>query len=234
MKSPGQISHEIECSCPNNQKKTSDKIFVKFVACLSKASQVEVPDGKSICPDRPRRKVPMSRPSQTESAYVQTFVRSPDLRAFMSRLSCVHQTFVRSCPDFRAFTRLSCVHVQTFVRSCPDFRAFDRLSCVHQTFVRSPDFCAFMSRTFVRSPNFRAFARLSCVHDQTFVRSPDYSCVHVQTFVRFSLFPDHVNLNARHPRRAFIWVWTYRLSVWDLNLGCILNAVKIGNENEFE
>ena len=159
-------------------------------------TQVEVPDGKSICPDRPRRKVPMSRPSQTESAYVQTFVRSPDFRAFMSRPSCVHQTFVRSCPDFRAFTRLSCVHVQTFVRSCPDFRAFDRLSCVHQTFVRSPDFRAFMSRlscvhqTFVRScPDFRAFmSRLSCVR-QTFVRSPDFraftrlSCVH-QTFVR--------------------------------------------------
>ena len=45
----------------------------------------------------------MSRPSQTEVAYVQTFVRSPDFRAFMSRLSCVHQTFVRSCPDFRLF-----------------------------------------------------------------------------------------------------------------------------------
>ena len=41
----------------------------------------------------------------------------------MSRLSCVHQTFLRSCTDFHAFTRLSCVHVQTFVRS-PDFRAF--------------------------------------------------------------------------------------------------------------
>ena len=38
-------------------------------------TQVEVPDRKSICPDRPRRKVSMSRPSQTESAYVQTFVR---------------------------------------------------------------------------------------------------------------------------------------------------------------
>ena len=121
------------------------------------AAQVEVPDGKSICPDRPRRKVPMSRPSQTESAYVQTFVRSPDLRAFMSRLSCVHQTFVRSCPDFGAFmSRLSSVH-QTFVRS-PDFRAFmSRLSCVRQTFVRS-------------CPDFREFTKLSCVR-QTFVRS---------------------------------------------------------------
>ena len=77
--------------------------------------------------------------------HVQTFVRSPDFRAFIFRLSCVHvQTFVRSCPDFRAFMfRLSCVHVQTFVcspgfvRSCSDFRVFDRLSCVHvQTFVR--------------------------------------------------------------------------------------------------
>ena len=130
-----------------------------------------VPDGKCLCPDRPRRKVPMSR------------------------LSCVHQTFVRSCPDLRAFTRLSCVHVQTFVRS-PDFRAFmSRLSCVYvQTFVRSPDFRAFMSRlscvhvqSFVRSTDFRAFTRLSCVH-QTFVRSSDLraftrlSCVHVQTF----------------------------------------------------
>ena len=234
--------------------------------------QVKVPDGKSVCPDRPRRKVPMSR------------------------LSCVYQTFVRSCPDFRSFTRLSCVHVQTFVRSpdyscvhdqtfvrSPDFLAFMsrlscvhqtihafmsrlscvhqtirafmiRLSCVHQTFVRSPDFRACMSRlscvhqtirafmirlscvhqTFVRScPDFCAFTRLSCVHvqifvrspdyscvhDQTFVRSPDYSCIHVQTFMRFSVFPDHVILNARHPRRAFIWVCTYQLSVWDLNLG---------------
>ena len=114
----------------------------------------------------------MSRPSQTESAYVQTFVRScPDFRAF-TRLSCVHiQTFVRS-PDFRAFNRFLCVHVQTFVRS-PDFRAFiSRLSCVHQTFVRSTDFCAFMSRlscvhqTFVRSTDFCAFmSRLSCALD---------------------------------------------------------------------
>ena len=158
----------------------------------------------------------MSRPSQTESTYVQTVPDGKclcqDFRAFI-RLSCVHvQTFVRSCPDFRAFDRLSCVH-QTFVRSCPDFRAFTRLSCVHvqtfvrtrlscvhQTFVRScPDFRAFMSRfscvhqTFVRSPDFRGFmSRLSCVH-QTFVRScPGFraftklSCVHVQNFRAFT------------------------------------------------
>ena len=125
---------------------------------MSRPSQTEsryvqtVPDGKSVCPDRPRQKVPMSR----HSCVHQT------IRAFMIRLSCVHQTF-------RAFmSRLSSVH-QIFGRS-PDFRAFMiRLSCVHQTFVRSPDFCV--------------FTRLSCVHDQTFVRSSEPSCVHVQTVV---------------------------------------------------
>ena len=43
--------------------------------------------------------------------------------------------------------------------------------------------------------------------------------VYVQTLVRLSMFPDYVNLNARHPYHAFIWAWIYRLSVWDLNLG---------------
>ena len=104
-----------------------------------------VPDGKYLCPDRPRRKLPMSRLSCVH----QTFVRSPDFRAFMSRLSCVHQTFVRSCPDFGAFTRLSCVQ-PIFVSSCPNFRAFDRLSCVHvQTFVRFlmfPDYVIWNAR----------------------------------------------------------------------------------------
>ena len=163
---------------------------------MSRPSQTEgayvqtVPDGKCLCPDFRA----FTRPS---CVHVQTFVRSPDFRAFMSRLSCAHQTFVRSCPDFRAFMSwFSCVR-QTFVRS-PDFRAFTRLSCVYvQTFVRSPDFRAFMSRlscvhqnfvrscpelscvrqTFVRSPDFRAFIRHSCVH-QTFVRSsPDFNAI---------------------------------------------------------
>ena len=107
-------------------------------------------DPKWICPDRPRRKVPMSRPSQTQSAYVQTVpdgkLICPDYRAFktfraffvrskanMSRPSQTEtvyvQTFVRSCPDHRAFQikivrstpKFYCVHVQTIVRSCPDF-----------------------------------------------------------------------------------------------------------------
>ena len=75
--------------------------------------------------------------------HVQIFVRSPDLRAFMIKLLCVHQTFPASI-------RLLCVN-QTFVRSCSNFCAFTRPSCVHdQVFVRSPDF--------------------SCVHVQTLVR----------------------------------------------------------------
>ena len=113
-----------------------------------------VPDGKCLCPDRPRRKVPTS---QTESAY--------DLRAFMSRPSCVHQTFVRSCPDFRAFTRLSCVH-QTI-------RAFMiRLSCVHQT-IR-----AFMIRLSCVHQTIRAFMiRLSCVHQTIRAFMIRLSCV---------------------------------------------------------
>ena len=94
----------------------------------------------------------------------------------------------RSCPDFRAFTRLSCVHVQTFVRS-PDFRAFMfRLSCVHvQTFVRScSDFRAFMSRlswvrqTFVRScSDFRAFFYVSRLCN--FERTTPPSCVRLRS-----------------------------------------------------
>ena len=109
-----------------------------------------VPDSKCLCPDRP----------QTESGYVQIFVRSkffersscvrrqicpdhPRPKKYMSRLSCVLvQTIVRSnsnscvqCQIFCAsMSRPSCGHVQTTVRSNPDHRAFMyRLSCVHQT-----------------------------------------------------------------------------------------------------
>ena len=103
------------------------------------------PDGKSLCPDRPRLKVPMSRPSQTESGYVQTIVRSK----FFVRSSCVRRQI---CPDHprpkQYMSRLSCVFVQTIVRSnsnsCVQRQIFStsmsRPSCVHvQTFVRSPD-----------------------------------------------------------------------------------------------
>ena len=105
------------------------------------------PDGKCLCPDRPRLKVPMSRPSQTESGYVQTFVRSK----FFVRFSCVRRQI---CPDHprpkQYMSRLSCVLVQTIVRSNSN-------SCVQRQIFR-----AFMSRP-------------SCVHVQTIVRSTMHS-----------------------------------------------------------
>ena len=151
-----------------------------------------MPDRKSICPDRPRRKVSMSRPSQTESAHVQTFVRSK----FFVRSSCVQNSL---CPDFRAFKilydqilmRSKLKFVRSFVRSktpmsrlscvqtclCPDFRAFKIL--YDQTLVRSK---WKIVRSFVRScPDYLA---LKNTHVQTFVRSKmrmsRLSCVHVQ------------------------------------------------------
>ena len=120
-----------------------------------------VPDSKCLCPDRPRRKVDMSRLSCVqnfscvlrafEDKYVQTITDRnsicPDFRAFLSRPSCTPSSCVRRqiCPDHprpkQYMSRLSCVHVQTIVRLCPDHPAFkSRPSCVHvQTFVRSPD-----------------------------------------------------------------------------------------------
>ena len=105
-----------------------------------------VPDSKCLCPDRPRRKVDMSRLSCVqnfscvlrafEDKYVQTITDRnsicPDFRAFLSRPSCTPSSCVRRqiCPDHprpkQYMSRLSCVHVQTIVRSCPDFRAFTR------------------------------------------------------------------------------------------------------------
>ena len=146
-----------------------------------------VPDGKSVCPERPRRKVPMSR----FFCVHQTFVLSPDFCAFTSRFFCLHPTFVRST-DFCAFMSkisciqwLPCVHVQTFVRS-PDlfaFRSFcafmSGLSCVHQTFR------AFMSRHTWVQQTFRAFiCRLSCVQQAFRAFMSRLSCVQ-QTFRAF-------------------------------------------------
>ena len=85
-----------------------------------------VPDGKCLCPDRTRRKVPVSGLSCVlnfscvhrafKSPHVQTFVRSKKnscaqkliICAFMSRLSCVQKAL---CPGFRAFKN---AYVQTF------------------------------------------------------------------------------------------------------------------------
>ena len=92
----------------------------------------------------------MSRPSQTESGYVQVIVRS---KLFV-RSSCVRRQI---CPDNprpkRYMSRLSCVLVQTIMRSKSN-------SCVQRQI-----FSASMSRP-------------SCVHVQTFVRSPDRKKLH--------------------------------------------------------
>ena len=131
--------------------------------CQTESRYVQtVPDGKCLCPEPPRRKVPMSRLSCVQnfscvhrafkSPHVQTFVRS---KLPMSRLSCVPKE--NSCAPkliICAFmSRLSCVQKS----SCPDFRAF-KIAYV-QTFVRS-------KRKFVRSK-----INNLCVHVQTIVRS---------------------------------------------------------------
>ena len=107
----------------------------------------------------------MSRQVQTESGYVQTFVRSK----FFVRSSCVRRQI---CPDHprpkQYMSRLSCVLVQTIVRLCPDHPAFkSRPSCVHvQTFVRSPD----RKKNYIlgcsvsRPCNFERTTPPSCVH----------------------------------------------------------------------
>ena len=115
-------------------------------------TQAEDTDPKWICPDRSRRKMPMSRPSQTQSAYVQTVPdgkwRCPDYRAFKI-FRAFEDKFVQTipdrnsiCPDFRAFlsipscapTQIRAFNAKFLVRPCPDHRAFmSRLSCVHQT-----------------------------------------------------------------------------------------------------
>ena len=45
---------------------------------------------KQLCPDRHRQKMPMSRPSQMESAFVQSFLRSPDFETYNSKLYCLN------------------------------------------------------------------------------------------------------------------------------------------------
>ena len=112
----------------------------------------------------------MSRPSQTQSAYVQTVPDGkwicPDFRAFQ----IFRAFFVRSKTNMSRPSQTETVYVQTFVRSCPDNRA------LQLKFVRStPNFSCVHVQTIVRScPDHRAFkSRPSCVHVQTFVRSPD-------------------------------------------------------------
>ena len=80
------------------------KSFTIVICSINLLTTIAVRIGTRFPSWRSRRKVDMSRLSQTESAYV-------------------HQIFVRSCPDIRAVTRHSCIHFQTLLRST-DFRAF--------------------------------------------------------------------------------------------------------------
>ena len=126
---------------------------------------------RTVCPDRLRRKVPISRPSQTEISCVQIFLRTQDFCLLKSRLSCVHWLlwFVD----------------QTFVCS-PNFGALMfSFSYVHQIFMPSPDFISarwdFGILKFTHSWVHLVFAPLAdfltlCLHFQTFV-----SLYHVQS-----------------------------------------------------
>ena len=90
-------------------------------------TQAEVPDRKSICPNRLRRKVPLSRLSQTESVYVQIVPDRkcicPDYYAFKT----FGGFFVRSKCNMSRPPQTKSVYVQTFVRSYPDHHAFIRV-----------------------------------------------------------------------------------------------------------
>ena len=119
-------------------------------------------------------------------------------RAFMIRLSCVQNGL---CPDYRAF---KVAYVQTIVRSK---LPMIRLSCVPSCIC--PDYRAFKIayvQTIVRSK--LHMSRLSCVQNCI---CPDYRA--------FIFFSRPCNFERTTPPCAFILVWTYRLSVWHLNLG---------------
>ena len=82
-----------------------------------------------------------------------------------------------------------------------------RLSCVQNCLC--PDYRAFIIayvQTIVRSK--LHMSRLSCVQNCI---CPDYRA--------FIFFSRPCNFERTTPPCAFISVWTYRLSVWDLNLG---------------
>ena len=82
-----------------------------------------------------------------------------------------------------------------------------RLSCVQNCVC--PDYRAFTIayvQTIVRSK--LHMSRLSCVQNCI---CPDYRA--------FIFFSRPCNFERTTPPCAFISVWTYRLSVWDLNLG---------------
>ena len=116
--------------------------YITRLRCQTESRYVQtVPDGKCLCPDPPRWKVPMSRLSCVQYlscvhktlcpdygafkvAYVQIIVRS---KLPMSRLSCVQSCL---CPDFRAFIGVSrpCNFERTTPPMCGNFGRTYRLS----------------------------------------------------------------------------------------------------------
>ena len=128
----------------------------------------------------------MSRPSQTESAYVQTIVRSK----ILVRFSRFKVEYVQTIPDQK--------------RICPGFLAFlSRPSCASKISTLQHQNSRLLSvhvQTFVRSLQFRAFmSRLSFVHVQTFVRSLQFRAfICARNFI-ISKFCNFVILNARRP-----------------------------------
>ena len=116
----------------------SERKWQPRLRCQTESRYVQtVPDRKCLCPDTPRRKVPMSRISCVHRAFksphVQTFVRS---KLPMSRLSCVQNTL---CRDLRAFKT---AYVRNFVCSKPKIvRCNIVILCVFvETILISKDF----------------------------------------------------------------------------------------------
>ena len=113
------------------------------------------------------------------------------------------------------------IRLITFWHSCfhsKNFRALritmSRLSCVQNCLC--PDYRAFkiaFVQTIVRSK--LHMSRLSCVQNCI---CPDYRA--------FIFFSRPCNFERTTPPCAFISVWTYRLSVWDLNLGSFVNFLR--------
>ena len=216
-----------------------DKETLHFTKTI--ITQVEVPDRNSICPDSPRRKMSKSRSSQTESAYYQTV---PDAKVPMTRPSQTESAYDQTVPDGKCLWSDRPRRKMPKSRSSQTERAYDQTApdgkCLWSDRPRRKAPMTRPSQTESAydqtvpdrkclCPDYRAFKTFSAffVHSKSNMPDPPrpkaymsrLSCVHVQTIVRSSVFPDRVILNARLPLRAFISVWTCRVSVWHLNLG---------------
>ena len=120
---------------------------------------------------------------------------------------------VMKCPSSSYILFNKRCSMKVLAEGAKNFRAFrvtmSRLSCVQNCLC--PDYRAFKIayvQTIVRSK--LHMSRLSCVQNCI---CPDYRA--------FIFFSRPCNFERTTPPCAFILVWAYRLSVWDLNLGCL-------------